>query len=158
MSSRREFLFHTISTITIAGFSGSLSAILQSCSANPTGLNSYSGISKIETSPVDNKIVITIDSSNPLGLTGGILLLIYNNGDSGVLLQRISTSEIKALTAVCTHQGCLVDLFSTSENNFGCPCHGSKFNLNGGVAQGPADAPLKSFSTLFENNVLTIIL
>lgn len=158
MSSRREFLFHTFSTITIAGVSGSLSSILQSCAANPTGLNSYSGITKIAASPVENKIEITIDSANPLSSTGGVLLVVYNNGDSGILLQRISAAEIKALTAVCTHQGCIVDLFSSEENNFGCPCHGSKFNLSGGVVQGPADAPLKSFTTLFENNVLTILL
>ncbi|HMU43494.1 MAG TPA: Rieske (2Fe-2S) protein [Ignavibacteriaceae bacterium] len=158
MSSRREFLFNTISTITIAGVSGSLASILQSCAANPTGLNSYSGITKIAASPVDNKIELTIDSANPLSIIGGILLLVYNNGDNGVLLQRINTTEIKALTAVCTHQGCIVDLFSAEENNFGCPCHGSRFNLNGGVVQGPADSPLQSFSTTFENNYLTIFL
>jgi len=158
MSSRRKFLFNTISTITIAGVSGSLASILQSCAANPTGLNSYSGITKTAASPVDNKIELTIDSENPLNLTGGILLLVYNNGDNGVLLQRISAAEIKAITAVCTHEGCIIDLFSTEENNLGCPCHGSKFNLNGGVVQGPADAPLKTFSTTFENNLLTIFL
>ena len=158
MSSRREFLFNTISTITIAGISGSLASILQSCAANPTGLNSYSGIKKIAASPVDNKIELIIDSANPLNLTGGILLLVYNNGDNGVLLQRISATEIKAITAVCTHDGCIIDLFSTEENNFGSPCHGSRFNLNGGVVQGPADAPLKSFLTTFENNLLTIFL
>jgi len=158
MSSRRKFLFNTISTITIAGVSGSLASILQSCAANPTGLNSYSGITKTAASPVDNKIELTIDSENPLNLTGGILLLVYNNGDNGILLQRISATEIKAITAVCTHEGCIIDLFSTEENNLGCPCHGSKFNLNGGVVQGPADAPLKTFSTTFENNLLTIFL
>lgn len=158
MSSRREFLFNTISTITIAGVSGSLTSILQSCAANPTGLNSYSGITKMAASPVENKIELTIDAANPLNLTGGILLLVYNNGDNGVLLQRISATEIKAITAVCTHEGCIIDLFSTEENNFGCPCHGSRFNLNGGVVQGPADAPLKSFLTTIENNLLTIFL
>lgn len=158
MSSRRDFLLNTVGAITITGLSSSLISFLQGCASNPTGLNSYSGIAKMSTSVVDNKIEVAIDTSSPLNSSGGLLLLVYNNGDNGVLLQRVSSTEIKALTAVCTHQGCIVDLFSSDENNFGCPCHGSKFNLNGGVVQGPADAPLKTFSTTFENDLLTIFI
>ncbi|KJU86153.1 Rieske (2Fe-2S) domain-containing protein [Candidatus Magnetobacterium bavaricum] len=47
-----------------------------------------------------------------------------------------------AISAVCTHLGCLV--YST-ETGFQCPCHGSKFNDIGKVVGGPAPRGLPWF-------------
>jgi len=46
-----------------------------------------------------------------------------------------------ALTAVCTHRGCLV--LSEGPEGFGCPCHDSAYNLHGEVTEGPAKLPLR---------------
>ena len=46
-----------------------------------------------------------------------------------------------ALTAVCTHRGCLV--LSEGPTGFGCPCHDSAYNLQGEVVEGPAKLPLR---------------
>lgn len=46
-----------------------------------------------------------------------------------------------ALTAVCTHKGCLV--LSEGPSGFGCPCHDSAYNLQGEVTEGPAKLPLR---------------
>jgi Rieske Fe-S protein len=48
---------------------------------------------------------------------------------------------IFALTAVCTHRGCLV--LSEGAEGFGCPCHDSAYNLQGEVTEGPAKLPLR---------------
>jgi Rieske Fe-S protein len=48
---------------------------------------------------------------------------------------------IFALTAVCTHRGCLV--LSEGPTGFGCPCHDSAYNLQGEVTEGPAKLPLR---------------
>lgn len=51
---------------------------------------------------------------------------------------------VVALYKVCTHLGCLykwVDL----NNRFECPCHGSKFNVNGTWIEGPAPRNLDRF-------------
>jgi Rieske Fe-S protein len=48
---------------------------------------------------------------------------------------------IFALTAVCTHRGCLV--LSEGPSGFGCPCHDSAYNFQGDVTEGPAKLPLR---------------
>lgn len=48
---------------------------------------------------------------------------------------------IFALTAVCTHRGCLV--LSEGPTGFGCPCHDSAYDLQGQVTEGPAKLPLR---------------
>jgi cytochrome b6-f complex iron-sulfur subunit len=42
---------------------------------------------------------------------------------------------IYAISAVCTHLGCLV---REKKGALACPCHGAQFNLSGKVLQGPA--------------------
>jgi len=41
----------------------------------------------------------------------------------------------------CSHLGCSVAL-NKDAKSFDCPCHGSRFHLDGTVLRGPAAAPL----------------
>jgi Rieske Fe-S protein len=64
---------------------------------------------------------------------------------SGVIVDEIvvtqpSAGEFKGLSAICTHAGCTVS--EVVDGTINCPCHGSKFNLDGSVANGPATRPL----------------
>ena len=42
---------------------------------------------------------------------------------------------IRAVSAVCTHLGCILE---KTTDGFECPCHGSCYNLDGEVLSGPA--------------------
>lgn len=49
------------------------------------------------------------------------------------------SGEYSAISLTCTHLGCTVD---EDGEGFICPCHGSRYNKDGMVLQGPAKEPL----------------
>jgi cytochrome b6-f complex iron-sulfur subunit len=51
---------------------------------------------------------------------------------------------LQALYTVCTHLGCLYRWVGTN-SRFECPCHGSRFQLNGLYLAGPAPRSLDRF-------------
>ncbi len=54
---------------------------------------------------------------------------------------RDETGALHACSAVCTHMGCLVG-WNETDRTWDCPCHGSRFALDGSVIHGPAVSPL----------------
>lgn len=49
--------------------------------------------------------------------------------------------KIHVLAVNCSHLGCSV-AFNQNAGTFDCPCHGSRFHLDGNVLHGPAQYPL----------------
>ncbi|MBI5183682.1 MAG: Rieske 2Fe-2S domain-containing protein [Nitrospinae bacterium] len=66
-------------------------------------------------------------------------------GGKPVIVVR-TNEEVFALSAVCTHLGCIVK-WDASLNRLICPCHAASFDLNGNVLGGPAPKPLSVIST-----------
>lgn len=58
-----------------------------------------------------------------------------------VVLTQPVAGDYKGFSAVCTHTGCLIN--EVADGTINCPCHGSKFSLDGAVANGPASKPLE---------------
>jgi glycine/D-amino acid oxidase-like deaminating enzyme/nitrite reductase/ring-hydroxylating ferredoxin subunit len=56
---------------------------------------------------------------------------VYRDHDGG----------LHAVSMRCTHLGCLVR-FNAAETSWDCPCHGSRFDVDGNVLEGPAVKPL----------------
>jgi glycine/D-amino acid oxidase-like deaminating enzyme/nitrite reductase/ring-hydroxylating ferredoxin subunit len=61
---------------------------------------------------------------------------------SAVAAFRGDDGAVKAVSAVCTHLGCHV-AFNPAERSWDCPCHGSRFTVDGEVIEGPATADLE---------------
>jgi len=62
---------------------------------------------------------------------------------------------IFALSAVCTHLGCLARYEKENDRIF-CPCHGSRFDTAGRVTNGPAPIPLPRLEVKLEGGVLVV--
>jgi len=54
---------------------------------------------------------------------------------------REENGELRSVSAVCPHLGCLVH-WNTAEQTWDCPCHGSRFRSTGEVMAGPAESSL----------------
>lgn len=63
-------------------------------------------------------------------------------GGDRLAVHRDDAGSLHALSARCTHLGCLVS-FNAAERAWECPCHGSRFDIDGRVIQGPANRPLE---------------
>jgi glycine/D-amino acid oxidase-like deaminating enzyme/nitrite reductase/ring-hydroxylating ferredoxin subunit len=57
-------------------------------------------------------------------------------------VHRDDEGVVKAVSAVCTHMGCIVE-WNDAERTWDCPCHGSRFDTAGQVLAGPATQPLE---------------
>jgi glycine/D-amino acid oxidase-like deaminating enzyme/nitrite reductase/ring-hydroxylating ferredoxin subunit len=61
---------------------------------------------------------------------------------TNVACSRDEEGHLHAVSAVCTHMGCLVH-WNNAEQTWDCPCHGSRFKPTGEVLGGPAESPLE---------------
>ena len=79
--------------------------------------------------------------------------------NGNVIVVRTATGNVAssfvALSLICTHQQCTVG-YNAGNNDFECPCHGSKYNITGAVTQGPAPAALTKYAITINNNNLTV--
>ena len=57
-----------------------------------------------------------------------------------VVVTQPTAGRYLGFTSICTHTGC--DVTEVADGTIDCPCHGSRFHLDGTVANGPAPRAL----------------
>jgi glycine/D-amino acid oxidase-like deaminating enzyme/nitrite reductase/ring-hydroxylating ferredoxin subunit len=62
---------------------------------------------------------------------------IIRRGLTKVACYRDESGALHERSAICTHLGCVVQ-WNSLEKTFDCPCHGSRFQTDGHVVNGPA--------------------
>ncbi|OBV41262.1 FAD-dependent oxidoreductase [Janthinobacterium psychrotolerans] len=70
---------------------------------------------------------------------------IVRQGLRKLAVYRNELGGLHVLSAACAHLGCVVH-FNQLERSWDCPCHGSRFDIDGKVLHGPAATPLEPSS------------
>ena len=149
---RREFVKDALTGIGTVAFGSFIMINQSSCSeGSPTAPTDSNGETSIT-------IDLSLSENNSLLTIGGVLALAANELDSsGMLLYRQSESTVKVYSRNCTHAGCTIGGFSSSGIS-SCQCHGSMFDTNGNVINGPAAIPLNQYSAAISEDIVTITL
>jgi glycine/D-amino acid oxidase-like deaminating enzyme/nitrite reductase/ring-hydroxylating ferredoxin subunit len=79
-----------------------------------------------------------VDEVAQIGMGQGAIL---RRGATKRAVYRDDAGAVHERSAFCTHLGCVVHWNST-EKTWDCPCHGSRFQVDGHVVNGPAIKPL----------------
>lgn len=118
----------------------------------PTESTPAPAATKIDETPRDDGFaalgtVADLDANGYLGKKSFIA------GPVIVIRDPANADGIIALNSMCTHQGCGVEW---KDNAFACPCHGSKFNTDGSVANGPATEPLAPYEAIIDGDLVLV--
>jgi glycine/D-amino acid oxidase-like deaminating enzyme/nitrite reductase/ring-hydroxylating ferredoxin subunit len=66
---------------------------------------------------------------------------VVRQGASKLAVYRDDAARLHVRSAICTHLGCVV-AWNPVEKSWDCPCHASRFDVDGEVLHGPAASPL----------------
>lgn len=71
-----------------------------------------------------------------------------------VVVTQPAAGDYRGLSAICTHTGCIVN--KVADGLIACPCHGSRYHLDGSVAKGPAPRALAARPVRVENGQIVL--
>lgn len=137
-SGRREF-----SKLTALTVLGGASLCVAGCAGAAKGSATLTG-DTLKVVLAENPELAEVDGSVAID-AGGRKLLVVNRGEAGYL----------AIDRKCTHMGCGVQ-WDAQATQAACPCHGSRFSVQGTVEKGPAKKPLQVYATEAADGVLSI--
>jgi len=69
-------------------------------------------------------------------LVAGEGIVVQQHGEK-IAVSKDALGKLQTVSAVCPHMGCIV-AWNNAEMSWDCPCHGSRFAVDGRVLQGPA--------------------
>jgi Rieske Fe-S protein len=96
---------------------------------------------------------INLSEHKELEKVGGFVL-VKDTSAGNVLIVRSGDNQLSALSPICPHKQCQVEV--KGPTMIQCPCHKSTYKLDGTYERGPAKASLKKFNISKEGDVLTV--
>lgn len=129
----------------LAGTTGVAAGLLSGCAT----------LAAVPVAVDGDRIRLRLSNHPPLSEPGGFLK-IRPEGSAGVIFVLVEGGELIALSPVCTHRGCQVDLEGP---RLVCPCHGSTYERTGRLVRGPAERGLTRYPVeVGSDGVLEIVL
>lgn len=146
---RRKFL----SWVSVGMLASSLPMVIAACSSDTSSSSttaepSSSATPEIDSTP-DAEGFVAVGTNTELESKG----FIYDKQLDVIVVSNGGT--IAALNPECPHQGCDVD-WKGNSGELVCPCHGSKFSLDGSVITGPAKEPLPVYEFKTEGDLVKV--
>lgn len=144
---RRKFLETSCKT--------GLAVVVAGLSLKLDGLQTV--IARSRRSPQDEvrEIPLMFEDTPELEKIGSGYHLQIEDLGKDLLIARVSSAKFVAVDIKCRHKGCDV-AYESTEKHFACPCHGSLYELDGSVKQGPTAEPLTSYETVVTETELII--
>jgi cytochrome b6-f complex iron-sulfur subunit len=133
---RRKFLFTML---------GGLGAFIAAASAWPI----FRFLSPVDAGGGNVQVVLSRNE-----VSQGKAYFFQYRGKPAVALQP-TPGNFVALSAVCTHLGCVV-AWQEQVGEFQCPCHGGRFSAEGQVLGGPPPKPLEPLAVVLDGDQLKI--
>lgn len=99
-------------------------------------------VAMLPVTPEDGVIRLRLRDVPQLALPGGYLKIRPAGHPAPVYVLALSDGGYAALSPVCTHLGCTVDVAGP---RLICPCHGSAYARDGVVLRGPAERALHRY-------------
>jgi Rieske Fe-S protein len=105
----------------------------------------------------NREIPLVLADTPELQTVGGAYHLEIDEIDKNLLIARTGEDTFVAVDIKCTHKGCDVAYQNISGKDwFVCPCHDSRFDVNGIPQSGPAKTPIATYKTSFKDGEVTI--
>jgi Rieske Fe-S protein len=105
-------------------------------------LTGCASIAAIPVTPEQGRVRLRFLHHPALLEPGGSVRIRPEGESSPVYVLALEDGGFAALSPICTHQGCTVDI---AARYLVCPCHGSTYERDGTVVRGPAPASLRRF-------------
>ncbi len=116
-----------------------------------------------ETMPATAMLRLKVADYPNLASPGGSVQLQFNGISKPLTLNRVSPQDFVTLDSICTHRGCTVGPYILAEDCMRCPCHGSRYDLEGrvfrnglGGSSEPAPDDLNRFATSYDEPADTV--
>jgi cytochrome b6-f complex iron-sulfur subunit len=86
-------------------------------------------------------------------ITANGLLVEDPGADLPIYVRKSAAGEFTAVSTRCMHRGCQVE---PAAQKLVCPCHGSEYEFNGTVLQGPTERALTRYRVTTSNDMVYI--
>jgi nitrite reductase/ring-hydroxylating ferredoxin subunit len=105
---------------------------------------------------VDGRIRLSLGEFPQLREVGGGLVGRAPGVDVPIAVAHLEQGKFMAITAVCSHMATTLN-YNSLNGTLDCPAHGSSFELDGRVINGPAKEPLRLMVTEFDGQLVDIV-
>lgn len=129
LAPRRRFLNWLLSLSGLAAFGSALYPVLRFLTPLPRAMPGG---------------IVEVPEEKLPAITGQPHFTILRAAQTRLIVLQDAKQRLRALSAVCTHEGCTVQ-FLDGEQIIWCACHNGRFDLDGRVLSGPPPRPLPRY-------------